>query len=127
MEKDEVIKHWLTSAKRDIGAAQDMFKLGHYHWCLFLWHLAIEKALKAKIVSLDKTIPPIHNLVQLARIAELNSTKEDKELLNEISTYNIEARYDDYRLKFYKKASKTYTEKWINICKAILDSLKEQI
>lgn len=40
--------------------------------------------------------------------------------LTEISAFNIQARYDDYKLNFYKKANKRFTLKYITITKEIL-------
>lgn len=47
--------------------------------------------------------------------------------LNEITTFNIEARYDDYKLSFYKKANKEYAEEWSEICEKIYLSIKKNL
>ena len=33
-----------------------------------------------------------------------------------INSFNISARYDDYKLNFHKKATKNYTEKYFKEC-----------
>jgi len=50
MEKEERVKSWLESAGRNVVVAEDNFKMGHYDWCLFMWHLALEKLLKARLL-----------------------------------------------------------------------------
>ncbi len=40
-------------------------------------------------------------------------------LSNEITTFNISARYDDYKFKFYKKATREFTDKWLKIGKEL--------
>jgi len=41
------------------------------------------------------------------------------DILDTISTFNINARYDDYKLAFYKKCDLEYTKKWIKNIKII--------
>ncbi len=116
MTKKTVIKNWLFKAKKDVETAKDLFKLGHYDWSLLIWHLAIEKALKAKILSLGKEIIFTHDLRRLAKKTGIDFTPQQLEQLDEITTFNLEARYDDYKLSFYKKANREYTKKWAEIC-----------
>jgi len=47
--------------------------------------------------------------------------------LRQISLFNLDARYEDYKEEFYKKATKKYTLKWINIAERIYQWLKKQI
>src|SRR3990170_446900 len=54
------------------------------------------------------------------------SVKQRNEL-TEISTFNIEARYDDYKLSFYKKANKRFTSKYVNKTRKILKWLNNQL
>ena len=127
MIKDEAIKYWLNQSEKDIQTAKDLYRLDHYDWSLFVWHLAIEKILKAKIVSLDKKITYTHDLSRLAKEGNLPLNEELVSQLNEITTFNIEARYDDYKLSFYNKATKEYTKKWIKICEEIYQFVKKSI
>jgi len=52
--------------------------------------------------------PYTHDLVRLARITGIEFSKEQMDYLREISGFNIEARYDNIKMEFYKKASKNY-------------------
>lgn len=112
MSKKEAINYWLESAKRDKETALDMFRSGHYNWSLFLWHLVIERTIKALMVKNGKEILPVHDLVRLAEAAELNLSEEQKAILREMTTFNIEARYDDYKEQFYKKATRKFALEW---------------
>jgi len=111
VSKKQIINSLLLKAKKDVKTAKDLFRLKHYDWSLFVWHLAIEKILKAKIVSLNQKIIYTHDLVRLAKLAKIPLDQELIFQLNEITTFNIEARYDDYKLSFYKKADLEYTKK----------------
>ena len=127
MTKKQIISNWLLKSGKDTQTAKDLFKLKHYEWSLFIWHLAVEKILKAKLVSLDKPIVFTHDLTRLAKEAGIPLNKEFIGRLNEITTFNIEARYDDYKLSFYKKATKDYAQKWRKICEEIYNFIKDAL
>lgn len=110
------VAYWRESARKDMATARTLLTTDNRHWSLFFWHLVLEKILKALILSRNKKIPVTHNLVRLAEEAQITLTKKDRDSLKEITTFNLEARYDDYKFSFYKKATQTYAQKWITIC-----------
>lgn len=128
MEKEQVIKHWLESAKKDRQVAKILFENRRYHHCLFFCHLFLEKTLKALIVKKADQAPPwTHNLLKLARAAKLSLSISLKKELQEINSFNIKARYNDVKLEFYKKATRKYTEKYLRRCQEIYQWFKKQI
>lgn len=127
MDKKQIIDSLLFKSEKDIKTAKDLFKLGHYDWSLFIWHLAIEKILKATIISLDKKIIYTHDLIRLAKRAGIPLDQTLIAQLNEITTFNIEARYDDYKLTFFKKATKKYAQEWSKICQKIYLLIKNAL
>lgn len=116
-DKTNAIKRLIESAEDNIKVAEDMYNLGHYSWCLFMWQLGLEKLVKALLVSQDKEVLYIHNLTKLAQDADLNPDTKQCDELAEITKFNLEARYENYKLDQYKKATKEYTDKWTKICK----------
>ena len=73
-------------------------------------HLVIEKLLKAIYVKNGDDNPPrTHDLLRLAEKAKLETTEEQKDLLDLLTTFNINARYPDYKQSFYKKCDYEYT------------------
>ncbi len=96
MDIDKQILYWTSGAKEDFAAAQSLLEKGHLRHCLFMAHLALEKILKAHVVSQTKNIPPkIHNLVRLSQIANLKLPPEQEEFLREFGLYQLEGRYPD--------------------------------
>jgi HEPN domain-containing protein len=90
--------------------------------------LSIEKYLKAIIVKNTHSAPPlVHDLVRLAEKANITLSAKLKNDLAEISTFNIKARYDDYKLSFYKKATEKITSKYVNKTKKILKWLNKYL
>ncbi|MCU0614710.1 MAG: HEPN domain-containing protein [Desulfobacterales bacterium] len=128
MHKKDLITYWLKSSDRDFQAMIHLLEKGDYTWSLFIGHLVLEKLLKAWYVQhIDNTPPFIHDLVRLAEKSALPLDESKKDLLDSISTFNIRARYDDYKMEFYKKCSKDFTEKWIEIIKELRAWLKENL
>lgn len=127
MSKKQMITSFIFKSEKDVKTAEDLLKSGHFDWCLFIWHLAIEKLLKAKIISHNKEIVFTHNLARLARDAEINISDKLENELKEITSFNVAARYDDYKLTFYKKAGTVYTEKWVLICRRIYNFIKKSL
>jgi len=58
-----------------------------------------------------KTPPFSHNLVYLSEKAGLEIDEETLELLEEVSDFNLEARYPDQKFSFHKKCTMAFTEK----------------
>lgn len=122
------VTYWITSSADDLDSAEKLLEGKKYHHALFFLHLSLEKILKAIYVKKkDEPSPPIHDLVRLAEKSALAISEEIKLQLAEISTYNIAARYDDYKLRFYKKASKEYAEKWMKIGHELLEMLNKKL
>lgn len=107
----KLIDYWRDLSDYDITTAKYMFETKRYPYCLFLCHLSIEKALKALIVLRTKKHAPFsHNLVDLAKHTNIEFSNEQKNLLADLTEFNLEARYPEWEKKFYKKATKQYTE-----------------
>lgn len=126
--KREVMKAWIESSDEDMQVALDLFNNKRYSHCLFFCQLALEKLLKALYIKTQNTYPlPTHDLVKIARKANLKFSRETIDYLAEITTFNIEARYDIFKGKLYKKATKEFTKKYIDITEAIRSDLKKKL
>ena len=127
ISQEEKLQYWLDSAKNDQETAQKLFEAGKYDWCLFLWHLVIEKLLKARLTKENKEVPAIHDLKTLSKNSLIDFTQEDLTWLIEITSFNISARYDDYKRSFYLKADREYTTRWSQICLALANKIRTEI
>ncbi len=116
MNKKEIINFWKKSAKLDKRAADALFRSKNYVSCLFFLHLYLEKTLKGLVYQKTNKNPPFtHDLLVLAKIANLDLDNEQQEKLTTINTFNIRARYADYKFSLYKKADKKFTMKFKKI------------
>lgn len=111
MTKDELVEHWVGSSNSDFRTMLNLFESKDYHWSLFIGHLVIEKLLKA--VYIQKTNsdnpPRTHDLLLLCERSGLTTDEWKKDLLDLITTFNISARYPDYKKSFYTKCTEAFT------------------
>ena len=115
MSRKEIIKYWIESSDSNAITMNNLFKSKDYDWSLFIGHLVIEKLLKAYYIkSVDENYPLIHDLLRLAERGGLNLTNEQKDLLDEVSGFNIRVRYDDYKREFHKKCTADFTKGYID-------------
>jgi len=118
------LDYWRVSADRDLKMAETLFNGKNYNYSLFFLHLSIEKLLKGLVLKLTKEPAlPIHDLRKLFRMSGLVMDDELNEQLREITSFNISARYDDYKQEFYKRATHEFTTKWFGIGKKIVEFL----
>lgn len=126
MKKNEMISYWIDSSDKDYQVLTLLFEKGHYTWSLFFGHLVLEKLFKALYSQKFSDNPPrIHDLYRLAEKCRLELEEQQKDELDTISTFNIQARYDDYKLEFYNKCTKDFAKKWIDTIKELRIWLKE--
>lgn len=110
MEQDDVVNYWVETANSDFRTMLNMYESKDYHWSLFMGHLVIEKLLKAIYVKKHGEHPPkTHDLLRLAKEAEVQTTEEQMDVLDLATTFNINARYPDYKRSFYKKCTQEFT------------------
>ncbi|TVR75186.1 MAG: HEPN domain-containing protein [Marinilabiliales bacterium] len=128
MNKERLIKYWIDNSDDDYDAMIDMFKSKRYSWSLFIGHLMIEKLLKALYVNVKSDYPPyIHNLLRLAEKADLNLDNDKKEQLVTVTAFNINARYDDYKLSFKQRCTPEFTKEWIDKLEELRKWIKQLI
>ena len=130
MDDDSIAKqveYWKKSSERDIETARSLFVLKRYDSCLFFCHLAIEKSLKGLVAEKTKEPAPYsHDLPELAELAGLAISEEKMSHLKTISTFNIGGRYDDYKLTFYKKCTREYSEEYLKVAEEIFAWFQQQ-
>lgn len=110
MDKSELVKFWMETSEKDYNTMIHLYESKDYHWSLFMGHLVIEKLIKAVYVkTIDNNVPKIHDLLRLAEKAGIEITEEQEDIFDTITTFNISARYPDYKQSFYKKCTYEFT------------------
>jgi len=129
MDSIDLMRYWFESADSDYETMKVLYDNNKNTWCLFIGHLVIEKLLKgiyAKNNSRNPVAPKIHNLILLSQKANLEVPIEIREKIQIINTFNISARYDDYKKNFDRKCTNDYTAEQIKNIEEVRRWLKEQ-
>jgi len=129
MDNIDLMQYWFESADEDYDTMLYMKAGKKNTWCLFMGHLVIEKLLKglyAKNNVDDPIAPKIHNLILLSQKANLEVPTEIREKIQTINTFNISARYDDYKRSFDEKCTDDYTSEQVKNIEEVRKWLKEQ-
>jgi HEPN domain-containing protein len=110
---NKIIDHWKDSSLQDYKTMLNLFNSGDYNWALFLGHLVIEKLLKALYVKQRRDHAIFsHDLLRLATDIGLELTEEQEDWFDRLTTFNINARYDNFKQEFYKLCTKDFAEEW---------------
>ncbi len=125
-EKSRLQKGWIESAIEDLEMANELLKMKRNHYSLFFCQLSLEKLLKGIFIKKSDTHPPkTHDLTKLVRLINPDIDTAILEQLAEITTFNIEARYDVYKEKLYKKADESFTKKYLAITNDLFNHFKK--
>lgn len=129
MTKKDYIEYWLSTSKEDLETALSLFNSGKYVWSLFVAHLTLEKLLKAFWVrDNESNFPPrTHDLNRIAREIKLIFTDEEKEFLAEISAFNLEVRYPDYKKRFSQICTKDFADKYLKDIKELVECILKKM
>ena len=122
MNNIDLMNYWIESANEDYNVMLDLKEKNRNTYCLFFGQMVIEKLLKALYAKNNKGAPyapKTHDLLYLAEKLNLELTEEQEVTLNEITTFNLSTRYDDYKRAFYNKCTDEYTEEQINKIKEV--------
>ncbi len=121
----EHIAYWRDGAKEDWDVASQLVNGGKTRHGMFFAHLALEKLLKAHICKkTGKLAPKIHNLVQLAEIAELRLKPQDIDTLAEMNEFNLEGRYP---ITFVSPPTKKESQEYMKKAQVIFEWLTQKL
>ena len=125
----EQVDYWVKLSSESLLDMRAALRSGRRTNALFCGHLAIEKMLKALCAVRYVTSNQIwgHNLIKLSDIAGLWVGFNDSQQfeLATITTFNIQARYDDYKRQFKLLCTKQYVEQWTSIIEKWYTDIKK--
>lgn len=129
VDKGKLVEYWSGTAKHDHKTMRSLFNNARYDASLFFGHIVLEKILKALVVNkTNDHAPYTHDLVRLAKISGIEISSDDESFLDEVNEFNIAARYPEWKMEFYKRCTKRYTEKYFlrigNFYKKLCQELK---
>ena len=129
INEEKIVLYWITTSNEDFDTMQSLFQSKSYHWALFIGHLSIEKLLKALYVKTLHQYPPfIHNLFRLTELCQIKEISDEyADWLDKITTFNLNARYDDYKKAFYHQCTLQFTNEWIEKIKILREWIIQKL
>ena len=85
------------------------------------------KAIYAKNNKVTPYAPRTHELTYLADRAGLDLSAEQRVILDKITNFNLDARYDDYKNNFYNICNDEYTEQELLKIEEVIKWLKQEL
>ncbi len=122
MNNIDLMNYWIESSNEDYNVMNVLHNSKKNSYSLFFGQMVIEKLLKALYAKNNKGAPyapKTHDLLYLSEKLNLELTEEQEVTLNEITTFNLSTRYDDYKGAFYNKCTDEYTKEQINKIKEV--------
>ncbi len=125
---EKTVRYWHEGAEYDIGVAEAMYEKRKYPYALFMGHLALEKLLKALVVTATQQHAPYtHSLPLLAEKSGIKIPKRTMKRLARFMEFHFEAQYPDEQKKFYKKCTKEFATKKMNGIREVYSWLKRKL
>lgn len=124
------VAYWLDIADYDIDTAEAMYTTERWLYVAFMCHQAIEKTLKAYWCATQPNDPPYtHNHMRLANGCGLYElmTEEQRNFLDTITSYNIEARYPEDKQALYQRLTKQFCRQMIDETKQLQQWIKDKL
>jgi len=112
---DSIVQHWRNSSDQNYTTMQNLIMTKESSWALFMGHLVVEKLIKALYVKKNHQHPLFkHDLLYLIKKIDIELPPNYDEWLDEITTFNLNARYDDYKQSFYKRCTPEFSKEWFD-------------
>jgi HEPN domain-containing protein len=128
IDVEKIVNHWIDTSDEDFKTMLNLYDSKSFGWALFLGHISIEKLLKALYVrKYQKHAPFTHNLYRLAELCELELSDEYADWLDKTTSFNLNARYEDYKREFYTLCTDEFTQSWIEKIKIIRSWIKQML
>lgn len=122
MHLKEIEEYWIETSKDTMDSSVKLFEQGKYVHSMFFLHLALEKMLKGLYINKNKEEAPYgHSLqVLISKIKNISPDSDIMKLLTEVTTFNIAARYNDYKKSFYKTCDRNFALNYLNKGKEVI-------
>ena len=121
------VQQWLDRVEYDLRSAEAMFEAGRYIYVVFMCQQAVEKCLKAVILTKAREVPPIHNLRRLAELTGLTIDSEKLKMLDFLSEYYVNSRYKEDLAELSKGLTKDFAGEILVFTKQVIEWLIQGI
>ena len=114
MTRKQHVDYWLHGAAESMKDMRGAIKSKRKVNAMFCGHLTIEKMLKGLCAVRNVEVWRDHKLLKIADNAGLTDFLTDTQIdeLATITSFNIEARYDDTKKRFHDMCTSKYVAEW---------------
>lgn len=124
----EQTRKWLEMSDYDWKTAQVMFRSRRYVYCIFMCHLATEKALKALYWEFTGRFPPrTHSLLFFIKELALLVPQELLDFIGKLNDASVVTRYPEDLQKAIRAYPRRVTQEYLKKTKEVLRWLKTQL
>lgn len=128
MTAREAAREWREGAVAAWRSAHVLFRAKQYEHALFFAHLALEKLLKAAVVSrTDREAPPTHDLVWLADRASLPLPETQRNDLAAMTDFSVSGRYPSRKDERRGKITQRYAREWLARAGVLYNSIESAL
>jgi len=130
MEVSRKVSYWNDIADYDLETARAMLTTGRWLYAVFMSQQAMEKALKAAFLALDRGFEPprTHNLTFLLDRVELGEIPDTvRDLAVRLSAYYIEARYPSYKEKLSELVGSDEAERTVDRTEEVISWIRSHL
>ena len=128
MDNAKKITEWMKQADYDVETAKAMLDAGRYVYCVFMAHLAVEKALKSIYIKhLKVHAPKTHSLVHLSQTAKISFTQDLKEFIENLDEISIPTRYPEELDKILQTYGKPKADSVLQKARETILCLKQEL
>ena len=124
------VAYWIDIADYDLETADAMFITKRWLYVAFMCHQAIEKTLKAYWCGTMPESPPYtHNHMRLADGCGIyeKMSDEQKDFLDTITNYNIEARYPEDKETLARTLTPQACRQMIDETRHLIQWIKDEL
>lgn len=130
MTTEERVKYWIDIADYDLETAEAMYSTRRWLYVAFMCHQVIEKTLKAYWCGTMPDDPPYtHNHMRLADGCGIyeKMSDEQKDFLDLITNYNIEARYPEDKEALARTLTPQACRQMIDETRLLMQWIKDEL
>lgn len=128
MPRPKSVAYWMKVSGEDWKTAKALIASKRYAHALLFGHQALEKLLKGLYAARKSKTPPFtHDLVRLARESGLDLDDTDRAFLEKVNGFNMEARYPEEKLAFYRRSTRSFAIKYMSEIERWLKHLESEV
>jgi len=123
----KTVQEWLLQADYDLETAVNLFDCGRFFYTVFMYHLSLEKGLKALYFSrLQQEPPKTHNLVYLLNAAGITPSPALGKFCIRVNEASVVTRYPEDLQKLQIDFPKIVVQKILTDTREALEWIKTQ-